>query len=158
MTRCSVGIFLSLMLFATPLLLAQASPPTGPVDIMVQLRPQPQGEPRKIVVGPRAAGVCPDSDDCSDHFTIRWLPPANEGEKIRIRFLDTAAAGKCFDYTDFTIDEPTTTRTVTLRAERPECPKKTFFFFEISCVGGEGGDCGGVQPVDPGAMVDGPGT
>lgn len=45
--------------------------------------------------------------------------------------------------------------TVTLRAERPGCTGKAFFFFEVSCIGGEGDTCGGVAAVDPGAMVDG---
>jgi len=134
------------------------APNVGAPDVRVMLRPQGADEPRRIVIGPRAAGVCISQPDCPDHFTIMWVGSRNEGEKIRIVFV-SEGAGDCFDNIDFTIDDTGMAYRQTVKVRNTWlCRKrgKTSFFYEVSCVDAEGGDCDGVEPVDPGGMVDGP--
>ncbi len=139
---------------ASPLA-AQDEPNIGPVQVLVKLQQQGAGQSRRIKIGPRAAGVCRKAIDCSNHFTVRWVGAKEDGERIQITFV-TPGAADCFDNIDFTVDDtgPAAQKTVTL-VDSDACPNKAFFFYEVSCIGGAGGNCGGVEKVDPGAMVDG---
>ena len=156
MARVIPSLCLTAALFGGPPVAAQpppAPPNIGPPDVRVQLMP---GTPRKIRIGPRGVGVCKNPSVCANHFTVMWVGMKNTGEKIRIEFT-TPGASDCFDNVSFTIDGIGAgfEKTVTALPPRMDCPKKGFFFFEVSCIDAAGGNCGGVAPVDPGAMVDG---
>ena len=154
MKRVSLLMCLVASLFVAPLLAQPVD--TGPPDVRVMLKPQQQGQPRTIVVGPRAAGVCIASPDCPDRFTVMWVGNKNEGETIQIDFI-TPASGDCFHPISLTLDALGDPGKKTVQVQNSALCRlkgKTAFFYEVRCVGGEGGDCGGVLKVDPGGMVD----
>ena len=158
MARVIPLLCLTAALFGGPAVAAQPpnGPNIGPPDVRVQLMPAVGNQPRKIRIGPRGVGVCKDQSVCANNFTVMWVGAKKPEEKIRIKFT-TPGASDCFNKVDFTINDtgPLAKETVTAYGPKTDCPKKAFFFFEVSCIGGDGGDCGGVAPVDPGAMVDG---
>lgn len=127
----------------------------GPQTVFIRLLP---GTPRTIEIGPQAVGVCKGNKGCPDHFFMAWIgTPGNSGESIQIEFT-TPGSGDCFDKTFFDVEHgPQNKVQVTVHSQAPLCKAKgkASFLYDVSCVGGEGGDCGGVVPVDPGAMVDG---
>jgi hypothetical protein len=132
-------------------------PSTGPQTVLIKLKNSPQQGPRELVIGPHAVATCKGNRGCADHFFVRWVGQKNAGEKIQIEFT-TPGAGDCFDKTFFTVDDTGKNAEVmvTVFSEgHPLCKNKTMFFYDVSCVGGENGDCGGVEKVDPGAMVGG---
>jgi hypothetical protein len=150
MLRNVLLVVLAVLLTGGAQLTAQAVN-SDPPDIRVMLRPGVgQDAPRTILVGPRAAGVCYNKPDCPKTFTVMWVGNKEDGEKIRIKFDEGASA--CFDEVDFFITGVGAPNKKTVQAK--DCGKK-FFFFTISCEDSEGGNCGGVKDVDPGAMVDG---
>lgn len=157
MIRGTLFVLMALLSVAVPLE-AQSEPDTGPQKVLIKLRSQGPDEPRKIVIGPQAVATCKHGNGCADHFTMRWIGQANEGEKILIEFT-TTGSGDCFDKTYFTLDEtgPSGDVQVTVNSDAPLCKNKTAFFYDVSCIGGEGDNCGGVERVDPGAMVGGGG-
>jgi hypothetical protein len=131
---------------------AAQNPNIGSPDVLVKLMP---GTPRQIRIGPRGFGVCKNANVCADNFTVMWVGAKNDGEQIRINFT-TPGASHCFDKVDFTVEGIGASHKVTVTlAPNSDCPMKAAFFFDVSCTGGESGNCGGVVPVDPGAMVDG---
>ncbi len=151
MLRNVLLVVLAVLLTGGAQLVAQGDPDTGAPKLLVKLKP---GTPRQIVVGPRAAGVCHNKPGCPNNFTVMWVGQKKDGEKIRIKFT-TLGASQCFDNINFTIDGVGANhkKTVTVLSD-PLCTK-VFFPFTISCEDSEGGNCGGVKDVDPGAMVDG---
>ncbi|MDX1501529.1 MAG: hypothetical protein R3325_04135 [Thermoanaerobaculia bacterium] len=158
MKEVRVLALLAMLVPAAPLMAQQGPEPNlGPPEVVVKLQPQGAEAPRKLLIGPRGIGVCKQSAVCGDHFTVVWVGNRNAGELIRVRFDDPDAAGECFDKTDFTVDDVGVPNRVTVkvRSDNPDCPDKTAFFYTVSCEGGAEGNCGKVQPVDPGAMIDG---
>jgi hypothetical protein len=157
MTRGTLLVLMAVLWITAPLA-AQSVPDTGPQQVLIMLQPQGPEEPRKIVVGPHAVATCKNNNGCADHFTMKWIGQKNEGERIRIEFT-TPGSGDCFDHTYFTLDGttgPGSEQKVTVYSEdHPLCKNKSAFFYDVSCIGGEGDNCGGVETLDPGAMVGG---
>ncbi len=156
-----------------PTVIGAEEPDTGNPVVKIMLRPQGSNEPRKIIVGPRGVGICESAElkVCGDTITFRWIGKKNHGEKIKIFFVDssstdaaTSGPEQCFGKSSATITDLQKTGEVKFKARVGKCVPKgksrkpaIAFFYTVSCEGGEGGDCGGVKPVDPGAMVDGGG-
>jgi hypothetical protein len=133
------------------------NPPEGFQTVFIKLVSKGAGA-REIVLGPQAVTACKGGKGCADHFKMRWIGSRNDSETIHVVFEE--GADVCFDPADFTLYDTgvKNEQTVTVRSDNPDCKSKAFFSYDVSCVGGEGGDCGGVETFDPGAMVGGGGN
>lgn len=129
-------------------------PPTGSPDVLIKLKPQDKGQPRKLVIGPTGVGLCPGGARCGDTVRFMWVGTMNEGEEIQITFDDTLLANACFGATGVTLTGigPTNSKTLTVKES---CTGKRALFYTAACQDAESGDCGGVLPVDPGMIIDG---
>ena len=148
------------------------------INIRLDSDPDSPDAPRKIVVRPNASAVChrpPEApadtpgQSCPSKLTFNWVgSPGQPTEKIRVDYKDglfwsedgtpsTVAPDKCFDFAEgessFEIEDGGS-HVLALKSGSTDCPQKVAFFFDISCQGGEGGNCGGVATLDPGTMVD----
>lgn len=168
------------LLFTFVLLTLVSSTLMAQPIVNIRLDPDPQNPdtPRKIVVTPNASAVChappeaaPDTPEqsCPSKLTFNWVgQPGKPTEKIRVDYKDglfwaedgtpaTVAPDRCFDFPEgkssFEIEDGGR-YVLSLKPGSTDCPQKVAFFFDISCQGGEGGNCGGVETLDPGTMVD----
>jgi hypothetical protein len=130
-----------------------ADPSTGPPDVLIKLIPD--GDGRKLVVGPRGVGVCTDSTVCGTFMTFMWVGANREGERLEITFT-TDGASDCLDPATLTLNGigGQYKKVVVVKTT---CTGKNAFFYEIECKGGADDNCGGVPKVDPGAIVEGSG-
>ncbi len=146
--------------------IADEEPDTGNPLVKIKLRPQGPDNPRRIIVGPSGVGVCVRAAKgvCGDTIAFRWIGRKQADERITITFDDTAppTSEDCFGKASGTIEDTGPAHEIAFTAGGgngtciPEPPAKpaSAFFYTVSCEGGEGGNCGGVVPVDPGALVE----
>jgi hypothetical protein len=150
MIRKGLPMALALLVLLPASLVAQ-DPNTGPPDVLIKL--VPDGEGRKLVVGPRGVGLCHNSTVCGTFMTFMWVGANNEGEMLEVTFT-TDGVSDCLDPTTLTLNGVGAQykKVVTVK---PTCTGKNAFFYEIECKGGKDDNCGGVPKVDPGAIVEG---
>lgn len=177
MTAKKALLAIALLLLISPPLAAQAEeappepPPPPPRPVNIQLNP---GQPREIAVKPNVTGVCRRTFwvrlDCPSELNFRWTgPPGAAGERIQVLYQDglywdqgvpkKVAASECFYFPGGAnpfelMHGPQNGKNLVFRGDNDKCPSKVAFFYDISCVGGEGGNCGGVETLDPGTMGD----
>ena len=148
--------------------------------VNIRLKGGTDDGPRRIVVTPNASGVChlppgtekdAEGQSCPSKLEFRWVgQAADPTERIRVEYKDglfwgeggtpaRVAPHECFDFPEdessFELENgPTHGHELRLRPDATACPEKVAFFFDISCRGGAEGNCGGVETLDPGTMVD----
>ena len=162
MTGKHALLAITLLLLASVHLQAQ-----GPQQI-VNIQLHPDTPARTIQVAPPLTRVCRNTPGCPTEYKFHWTgPTGDETERIWVKYEDglywadgtatKVAATECFAFpggdNPFELEHQVDSVLV-FREGNEGCPDKVAFFYEISCKGGAGGNCGGVKPLDPGTMVD----
>lgn len=171
--RLLLGI--ALLLLAAPPLLAQTETvdtQAEGVDLPAQVVTiRMTGSPRAISIAPSITSVCRGSKACFTQLDFKWLGPtgSDPSERIVVEYQDglywsagapaVNAAGECFSFPEganpFVLEHgPENGQTLTFRQDNEACEDKVAFFFEIRCQNAANDNCGGVEPLDPGTMVD----
>lgn len=180
--RLVLGIVL--LLLAAPQLLAQQPETVDTQAEGVGGRPQDvnirmTGAPRAISIAPSMTSVCRGSQACVTRLDFKWVgprdPDADPSERIVVEYQDglywkkgalgdeptpaVNSAEECFSFpggaNPFVLEHgPDNGQSLTFRQDNKACRDKVAFFFEIRCQNAENKNCGGVEPLDPGTMVD----
>jgi len=149
-------LFALLLALAAPMFVSADEPDTKSPVVKIKIKGKDSS--RYIAVGPRGVGACKDPTVCGNKITFRWLRPKNGGVQIAIKFADEVAAQNCFGMSTVTLSDTGSSYEKTVTANGTCTPTTgkpvRLFLYSVECVGGAGGDCGGVPAVDPAVVIE----